>query len=78
MRARAVAPAHRLTTSLLSLRRAQHQESLKPLVGLYARCRFCGRAFVEHRALMQHAKFCVAYRNSDDVVAAAFKPQQLK
>lgn len=31
----------------------QHCESLKPLVGLYARCKFCDRSFIEHRALMQ-------------------------
>jgi hypothetical protein len=36
----------------------QHQESLKPLVGLYARCRYCEKTFIEHRALMQHANFC--------------------
>jgi hypothetical protein len=36
----------------------QHEESLKPLVGLYARCRYCDKSFIEHRALMQHANFC--------------------
>lgn len=35
--------------------------------------KFCGKAFVEHRALMQHAKFCFAFRVADDAEAAEFK-----
>uniref|UniRef100_A0A0G4FQG7 C2H2-type domain-containing protein n=1 Tax=Chromera velia CCMP2878 TaxID=1169474 RepID=A0A0G4FQG7_9ALVE len=37
---------------------SQHLESLKPLVGLNARCERCDRRFIELRALQQHLNFC--------------------
>ena len=36
----------------------QHLEMLKPICGMKALCKVCGRTFIEHRALRQHLNFC--------------------
>jgi hypothetical protein len=35
-----------------------HLDSFKPLMGLDAKCTICQASFIEHRALLQHYKFC--------------------
>eukprot|EP00972_Heterocapsa_arctica_P088517 13051210-Heterocapsa_arctica.AAC.1 len=43
-----------------------HLEALRPLVVLEVHCETCGRAFVEPRALEQHARSCNAKRAAPD------------
>lgn len=46
---------------------AQHLETLKPLVGLNAKCIMCEKTFIEHRALRQHLNFCKLLNAKEEV-----------
>eukprot|EP00911_Craspedida_sp_UC1_P000067 UC1_evm1s56 len=56
---------------------SQHEETLKPLLGIDARCMLCDKSFTEHRALRQHLNFCrLRHGEGDDEMRV--HPQDLR